>query len=674
MKKILLTMVALMVAIVSFGQPVATKAQTDLKQLFSVSGLQKAVTERSYGIKSVVKGLQAPVAPVKMSKKKAPRRAEGEFSVDDLAGDWIQAMYCYEYDEESEELVEDMPTRYGNTVTIEPGNNNQITIYGLFSSDYGIVGTVNLEDFTITIPAGQVIGTTTSYGDIKMQNASTEGDFTATIYADGIVFEQLWYGSIVYQAQDARYTSFYSSVLFFPNATMQYKDSESTDVTALVAAIQDEGSATVSVFNFGDFGLCVDIDLQSDMTFSINAEQVVEYGGATYGSYSPYGISGKYLVDLVGKGTATTLTSDVDWTIYSDEGYWFGEQEPFTITLEDGSEFVYPEAETGELVTLPEGLTPVDYPFSYSVYEGNDPVAKEGTVKIAKDGNDIYFQGLDILLPEAWVKGLLDAEKGIVTIPVTYTGALNEVPHFLAAYGGANPKELILDYEDDSYSYSATTMIYKGTTGSAYVYFYNGLFIGTKPTPVTAPEGLQTVEMPFVGELFAGDAEEAEEVEGSVTVGITGNDVYIQNLFAEDVPDSWMKGSIQESEGTKFVVFPINQYIGDFSNALRAYLVGYYWPEGSEDGELSNVIFFYDDVNGYFEAITPVILTRSKNSTNYESFYRAGLLIGNIEANVKNVITQTKSANVWYTLSGNRIEKPAQKGIYIMNNKKVVVK
>ena len=36
--------------------------------------------------------------------------------------------------------------------------------------------------------------------------------------------------------------------------------------------------------------------------------------------------------------------------------------------------------------------------------------------------------------------------------------------------------------------------------------------------------------------------------------------------------------------------------------------------------------------------------------------------------------TQTSSDNAWYTLQGARTEKPTQKGIYIHNNKKVVVK
>jgi len=678
MKKILLSMMAAMFAVASSAQT-AEMRQPAVKQYVSMANALNATPEKTPTLRPLVKGLQAVASPYKLGKKRALRRAEGEFGVEDLAGDWVQAQMMYGVNEEDYTLVPETPFRMSTDVTIEPGANNEITIYGLLSSEYGITGTVDLENFTITIPANQVIGTS-SYGDITMTNATGEGDFVATIYADGIAFEDYWFGSVPYNGSQARLTEIYQSILFIPNAVMQYTDDEGNEVAANLATIMDEESGVVSVFNFGGFGVCVDINLLSDKTFSINSEQVV-LSYSTYGDYSPYGISGNYLVDFVGKGTETTLTSDVNWTLYSTNSYWFGEQGPFTIELIDGSEFIYPEAESGELVTLPEGLTAVDYPFSYSLYAGSERnVAKKGTVKIAKDGNDFYFQGLDVQIPDAWVKGVYDAEKATVTIPVTFTGVYNSVGHFYAAYGGEDgPDALTLSYDTDAdnYTYSATVMIYNGAASATYVYFYNGLFIGEKPQPTTPPAGLETVDMPYKGNYIYRTYEDFEEEAGVVKVGRVGDDVYIQGLFKDDIEGSWLKGVATTIENAQYVIFPMNQYVGDLSNGLSAYLVGY-MPTGEEgqEGSVGNAVLYFDAGTSSYYAVTHFILTRFKGSVNnFEAFYQMGLTIGEAAAGIDSVTADlSKADGTWYNINGMRIARPTQKGLYIYNGKKYVVK
>ena len=677
MKKILLSMMAALFAVASFAQTAEMK-QPLTKQFVSMAGAMNATPEKTYSLRSMVKGLQAPASPYKLGKKQALRRAEGEFSVEDLAGDWIQAQMMYDVNQEDYTLVPETPFRMSTDVTIEPGANNEVTIYGLFDPEYGITGTVDLDNFTITIPANQVIGTS-SYGDVTMVNATGEGDFVATIYADGIEFEDYWFGSVPYNDSQARYTEIFHSILFIPNAVMQYTDDEGQEVAANLAAIMDEESNVVSVFNFGGFGLCVDIDLLSDKTFSINSNQIV-LSYTSYGDYSPYGVSGNYLVDFVGKGTETTLTSDTDWTIYSTKSYWFGLQGPFTIELIDGSEFIYPEAETGELVTLPEGLTAVDYPFSYTLYAGSERnVAKQGTVKIAKDGNDFYFQGLDVQIPDAWVKGVYDAEKATVTIPVTFTGVYNSVGHFYAGYGGEDgPKALTLSYDADAdnYSYSATVMIYNGAASTTYVYFYNGLFIGEKPQPTTPPAGLETVDMPYKGNYMYVTYDDFEEEAGTLKIGRNGDDVYVQGLFNEDIEGCWLKGVATTIEDAQYIIFPVNQYVGDLSNGLAAYLVGYMpAEEEGQEGTVGNAVLYFDPETSSYYAITHFILTRSKSSTSFEAFYQMGLTIGEAATGIDTITADLNKADgTWYNINGMRIARPTQKGLYINNGKKYVVK
>lgn len=681
MKKVLLTMLAAVIVATSFAQ-ISANRQPAVKPMKSIAEAQVTTQEKTFGLHPIVKNLQAPAKAhsLKFGQKKALRRAEGEFSVEDLAGDWIQAQYCYDYDQDAKKLVDDVPARAATTVAIEPGGKNTVTIYGLFDSGYGITGTVNLDDFTITIPANQTIGTS-SYGDVTMMNASSDGDFTATIYADGIVIEQLWAGMVPYNGSSARYTPYYSSVLFFPNATMQYINSNNEEVIAYVAAIQDEDSNIVSVYNFGDFGVCVDAELLSDKTFSIDYNQVVDYS-STAGEYYPFAVSGNSLLDLVGKGTATTLKTEQNWTFYAFSGYWWGEQQPFTIELIDGTEFVYPEVETGELVTAPAGLKTTDYPFTAKYYDATTSAEEySATVKVGWSGTDVYFQGLDRYLPEAWVKGTYNAADNTVTIPVTFTGVYEASGHFFAAYGaeeGARPLTINYDADANTFDYPATVMVYKGTTGTSYNFFYNGFFLGTKPSPVTPPAGLATVDMPFNGNYFSSDAEEAEAVTGTVKVVKDGNDLYIhaQDLFSAELAEGWMKGTTTTSEGSIFVIFAMNQYVGDMKNGLSAYLTGYLAAEEEgQEGSVSHVIFLYNAEEDYYTALNPVILTRFKSSITPEAFYQAGLTIGNAPSGINSTKANAMAPEgVWYSISGQRVAQPTQKGIYIHNGKKIVNK
>ncbi len=68
------------------------------------------------------------------------------------------------------------------------------------------------------------------------------------------------------------------------------------------------------------------------------------------------------------------------------------------------------ESATPEVVVAPENLTVEDYTLTYTDYYGKP---SSGVVKIGFDGNDVYVQGFNSYLPEAWIKGVL--ADGVVT-------------------------------------------------------------------------------------------------------------------------------------------------------------------------------------------------------------------------------------------------------------------
>ena len=82
-----------------------------------------------------------------------------------------------------------------------------------------------------------------------------------------------------------------------------------------------------------------------------------------------------------------------------------------------------------------------------------------------------------------------------------------------------------------------------------------------------------------------------------------------------------------------------------------------------------------DGTYEYYELGYPMILTRMRNTLNSEGYYTT-LTIGNAPAAGINSIKSVKAAGdgAWYTIGGQRVAQPTQKGLYIHNGKKVVIK
>ena len=677
MKKILLTSLAALFAVVSFAQ-VGVK-----KQVVTLTNEPAPIT-KVMDRQSVVKNVKAPQGQNAFAKKNLRRAAIS--SIDELQGEFIVCNYEYSYDSEAEQLVPAAASRTGVSANIEVTGENTIAIYGFDANDpdAAITATVDIKKGAIIIPANQVIWTYTDEKtgekyDFLMTNASTEGDFTGTIYEGGIIdINEYWFEGIVENGETYRYGNFMSTAIAPSNGIMEYSNVSQLGnpeaVSQNVLIWQDEDTKVVSIWNFGDNSV-LDADLFADKTFIISDNQVT-MSSTQYGDFSPYGLTddAKKLLSLTGVVSETSLKSDCKWTFYSNEGYWTGVKTPFTIARIDGGVFELPALEVGELVTPPAGLQTKDYPFSALIDEEDVYTA---VVKVGIDGNNVYIQGLDKDLPEAWVKGEYNEDKTEVGFPVTYIGLVGEDEvHYFAAYSSDGPDSLFVDYDADAdtYDYGATVMIYKGTKTNAHAYFYNGFFIGEKPTPVVAPEGLETKEMPFTGKKYNSSSDEVEDIDGYVNVGFDGNDVYIQNLF-EEVADGWMKGTLTTIEGAQYVSFAPNQYIGNLDNGLSAYIVGYVAETDDTPASASYSVFEYDAQKNIFKSINPILLTRFKNSVkSFETFFSSGLTIGSETDGIVVTKADEKSGHAqMFNIAGQRVNKDF-KGLVIKNGKKMVVK
>ncbi len=90
------------------------------------------------------------------------------------------------------------------------------------------------------------------------------------------------------------------------------------------------------------------------------------------------------------------------------EGYHAIEQYANVVIAKAGGETPVDEP---TVVTLPEGVTAVDYQMTATTLKNYNRVDVDRTVKVAVDGTDVYMQGLAECLPEAWVKGMLGGDE-----------------------------------------------------------------------------------------------------------------------------------------------------------------------------------------------------------------------------------------------------------------------
>ena len=193
--------------------------------------------------------------------------------------------------------------------------------------------------------------------------------------------------------------------------------------------------------------------------FQIEAGQLA--GTSSYGDYALYGLfyyegddeneAGWYYDDIYGfleeDGSITIdnwlvrVLSGGNYDGYSLSPYWVG-----------GSTLTPSEPLTA--VDLPEGVEAEEYVMTYTDYYDKDASA---SVMIGFDGNDVYFQGINSYLPEAWVKGTL--AEGVVTL----AGG-----QYFGAYGSY---EMYLQDEDYQFAYDAEANV---LTGNGVLYTYTG--------------------------------------------------------------------------------------------------------------------------------------------------------------------------------------------------------
>lgn len=188
------------------------------------------------------------------------------------------------------------------------------------------------------------------------------------------------------------------------------------------------------------------------------------YAGNTLTISSEGKVIGKiaFVFDTKDK-TPMLETYDGEFVIADSVGIWTGDGNEviFDVINESGNQariksiMVFYFDYTTTTVSLPDFVSIKQYQmkatFSDPLDFLSEPVEKIQDVLVGFKGNDCYFQGLSVNIPEAWVKGKLS--NGKVTIPQWYMGSFeDEWGQMLSRkFGGA---ELIYDAVTGSFTSS----------------------------------------------------------------------------------------------------------------------------------------------------------------------------------------------------------------------------
>ena len=337
-----------------------------------------------------------------------------------------------------------------------------------------------------------------------------------------------------------------------------------------------------------------------------------------------------------------------------------------------------------KLVELPAGVTPEKWYgggiYMYYGTGGWTPAEIDETFnyQVAFDGNDVYIAGLDVNHEDAWVKGTL--ENGIITCEPTLTGTEEyegeEYKYYVIATEsvspyGPKPIQFVYDEEQGSITIAdgidLTIAPDHGESGSLYAYYVGFALNRNAPEPdvlVEVPAGLEMATYTFTAKELTlsnyGEVESEEPIEEDVTVGIDGNNIYIQGLSYVYTPEAWVMGV---REGNK-VTFAANQYLGE------CYLYEVYGPYknyfcGSVLGvfNVQDVVMNIDDENGTMTAEDCVVINGKKTSISYFNFMGDVVLTKQDTDGINEVSTDDNNA-VYYDTMGRRVDANA-KGLLI---------
>ena len=184
---------------------------------------------------------------------------------------------------------------------------------------------------------------------------------------------------------------------------------------------------------------------------------------------------------------------------------------------------------------------------------------------------------------------------------------------------------------------------------------------------ITIPAGIETSDYVFSANALENGREEATPREAEMKVAFDDNDVYFQG-FVVDLPEKWAKGTL--SEDGKTVTIPSLQYLGQ-QNIMDWFIFDYYLTAVDAEGHNTDIVFNYDADTQKFTTNQTIVLT---DKTEPYWTFTTVVIAKPGSTGIEHINTTKDNKDTWYNLNGVRIAQPTEKGLYIHNGRKVMLR
>ncbi|GAB6981950.1 hypothetical protein JCM15908A_03250 [Prevotella dentasini JCM 15908] len=182
-------------------------------------------------------------------------------------------------------------------------------------------------------------------------------------------------------------------------------------------------------------------------------------------------------------------------------------------------------------VAIPEGLATTDYKMTG---DGSAPVS--GIVKVARDGNDVYFQGIYTMYPEGTIKGTIDS-NGLVTFKKgQFMGTVLIFQTYLVGSSNAVTPEdddapltdVVFEYDaaNDRYTLKTTSLIFNDNPDElSLLDYYNSCVLSNETSGIRDAQKSSAAKVTYYdlsGQRVSSPAKgfvirKTENTDGSVT-------------------------------------------------------------------------------------------------------------------------------------------------------------
>lgn len=338
-------------------------------------------------------------------------------------------------------------------------------------------------------------------------------------------------------------------------------------------------------------------------------------------------------------------------------------------------------------IEAPEGLKAEAYAFKsktrwYYQEEGWDDELHE--IHVGFNGKDVYFKGLDDLLPDSWVKGTLSDDGQRVTIPVNqYMGSViywdsgfSDHYYITGVDEESNLVDLVLNYDTETFTFTTDqTMVLNNDRWTlAPCYYYTDIVITKTPDVAATPADPKVTTVEFTDTYYP-------KIRLNIPMTDTeGNPILTDKLYYT----IWY-----EKDGTKKQWTVLASDYEDVDEDMVE--IPYNFDDHYDIYQGGNIVYL-NPIDGDYASWTDVGVQSiyygggKRNTSNICWMITTGIQgikdEGFLNESSGKAERRIKNDNAVYDLAGRKVSHsltlspshPLPRGIYIMNGKKVVMK